>query len=190
MANWYQEQLTNKNFLSPIGFLFLLDKAPKVSFLCQQAEIPSITLGSTDIPTGGYVNLPLETSAEYGELNLQFIVDEDLKNYLELHNWIRALGTPQDFNERGTWITQQNDGRTDTRDYTDDPRYSDATLQVLNNNNQANFNVVFKDLFPIRLDTISFDVTGSDNDYFTSTATFQYSLYEIRNVGSTIRRTT
>ncbi|ABA47108.1 tail completion and sheath stabilizer [Synechococcus phage syn9] len=190
MANWYQEQLTNKNFLSPIGFLFLLDKAPKVSFLCQQAEIPSITLGSTDIPTGGYVSLPLETSAEYGELNIQFIVDEDLKNYMELHNWIRALGTPQDFNERGSWITRQMDGRTDTQDYTDDPRYSDATLQVLNNNNQANFNVVFKDLFPIRLDTISFDVTGSDNDYFTSTATFQYTLYEIRNVSSTSRRTT
>lgn len=109
---------------------------------------------------------------------------------MELHNWIRALGTPQDFNERGSWITRQMDGRTDTQDYTDDPRYSDATLQVLNNNNQANFNVVFKDLFPIRLDTISFDVTGSDNDYFTSTATFQYTLYEIRNVSSTSRRTT
>ena len=45
MANWYQDQLTNKNFLSPIGFVFLLEKARKTSFLCQKAEIPSMTLG-------------------------------------------------------------------------------------------------------------------------------------------------
>ena len=53
MANWYQEQLTNKNFLSPIGFIFILDKALKTSFLCQKAEIPTLNLGNVDLPTRG-----------------------------------------------------------------------------------------------------------------------------------------
>ena len=70
----------------------------------------------------------------------------------------------------------------------EDPRFSDATLQVLNNNNLANFDVVFKDLFPTSLSTLNFDVTQSDNDYFTATATFKYTLYEIRNVNSSRRR--
>ena len=99
MANWYQDQLTNKNFLSPIGFVFVLDKAKKVSFLCQKAEIPSLTLGSVNIPTRGMVPIPVEGNIQYGALNLEFKVDEDLRNYMELHNWIRALGTPQSMKE-------------------------------------------------------------------------------------------
>ena len=95
MANWFQDQLTNRNFLSPIGYLFLLDKAKKVSFLCQQASIPSINLGDVLIPTAGLVPLPREGNIRYGDLTVEFIVDEDLRNYMEIHNWMRALGTPQ-----------------------------------------------------------------------------------------------
>lgn len=182
MANWYQDQLTNKNFLSPIGFIFLLDKAKQVSFLCQRAEIPPVTLGEINIPTRGLVPIPVEGNFRYGDFTVEFIVDEDLKNYMELHNWMRALGTPQEIKERRDWNDLYR------REPSQDPRFSDATLQVLNNNNIANFDVVFKDLFPTELSTLSFDVTGSDNDYFTATATFKYTVYEIRNVNSQTRR--
>ena len=138
MANWYQDQLTNKNFLSPIGFVFVLDKARKVSFLCQKAEIPSLTLGSVNIPTRGMVPIPVEGNIQYGALNLEFKVDEDLRNYMELHNWIRALGTPQTMKERTDWNTKYQGLPSE------DPRTSDATLQVLNNNNIVNFDVVFR----------------------------------------------
>ena len=183
MANWYKEQLTNKNFLSPIGFLFILDKAQKGSFLCQRAEIPDLQLGNVDIPTRGMVPIPVEGNLRYGDLNLEFIVDEDLTNYMELHNWIRALGTPQELKERREWIDRFS---KDTP--SQDPRFSDATLQVLNNNNIANFDVVFKDLFPTGLSTLSFDVTGDDNNYFPAQASFKYVLYEVRNVNSQKRR--
>lgn len=182
MANWYSEQLSNKNFLSPIGFLFILDKANKVSFLCQRAEIPTINLGEVNIPTRGLVPIPVEGNMRYSDFTIDFIVDENLENYMQIHNWMRALGTPQEFKERKVW--REKYAETPTRD----SRFSDATLQVLNNNNIANFDVVFKDLFPVSLSTLSFDVTGNDNDYFTATATFKYTLYEVRNVNSQTRR--
>ena len=103
MANWYQDQLTNKNYLSPIGFVFNLDKARKVSFLCQRASIPDITLGVVELPTRGMVPIPVEGNIQYGNLEVEFLVDEDLRNYMELHNWIRALGTPQSMAERTAW---------------------------------------------------------------------------------------
>jgi len=182
MANWYEDQLTNRNFLSPIGFLFILDKAKKVSFLCQKAEIPTMQLGEVNIPTRGLVPIPVEGNIRYNEFTVDFIVDENLENYMQIHNWMRALGTPQELKERKIW----NDAHS--ADASEDPRFSDATLQVLNNNNIANFDVVFKGLFPISLSTLSFDVTGSDNEYFTASATFKYTLYEIRNVNSQTRR--
>ena len=182
MANWYEDQLTNRNFLSPIGFLFILDKARKVSFLCQKAEIPTVELGQVEIPTRGMVPIPVEGNMRYSEFSMEFIVDEDLRNYMQIHNWMRALGTPQEFKERRVWLNKYADSPSE------DPRFSDATLQVLNNNNQANFDVVFKDMFPVSLSSLPFDVTGGDNDYFTSTATFRYTLYEIRNTNSQTKR--
>ena len=182
MANWYEDQLTNRNFLSPIGFLFILDKARKVSFLCQKAEIPTVELGQVEIPTRGLVPIPVEGNMRYSEFSMEFIVDEDLRNYMQIHNWMRALGTPQEFKERRVWLNKYADSPSE------DPRFSDATLQVLNNNNIANFDVVFKDMFPVSLSSLPFDVTGGDNDYFTATATFRYTLYEIRNKNSQTRR--
>ena len=182
MANWYDDQLSNRNFLSPIGFIFLLNKANKVSFLCQKAEIPTVELGDVQIPTRGLVPIPVEGNMRYSDFNIEFIVDEKLENYMQLHNWMRALGTPQEFAERKLWRDKY------AKDPSEDPRFSDATLQVLNNNNLANFDVVFKDLFPTALSTLNFDVTGSDNDYFTATATFKYTIFEIRNVNSSRRR--
>jgi len=183
MANWYKDQLTNKNFLSPIGFLFVLEKATKTSFLCQKAEIPDITLGQVSIPTRGMVPIPVEGNISYGNLNLEFIVDEDLRNYMEIHNWLRALGTPQDMKERREWYNTYAKGSQEK-----DARFSDATLQVLNNNNIVNFDVIFKNLFPVSLSTIPFDVTGSDNEFFTASATFEYMLYEIRDTNTQKRR--
>lgn len=182
MTSWYDQQLTNRNFLSPIGFLFTLDKAKKTSFLCQRAEIPTITLGEVNIPTRGMVPIPVEGNITYGDFNIEFIVDEDLRNYMEIHNWMRALGTPQDIDERVDF--KDANRSTKTQEY----RYSDGTLSILNNNNISNFDVVFKSLWPTSLSTLGFDVTGSDQDFFTATATFRYTLYEVRNKNSQTRR--
>lgn len=178
-TNWFAEQITNKNFLSPIGFLFLLDKAKNCSFLCQKATIPTFRINDIDIPTRGLVPIPLESTANYEDLTIEFIVDEDLRNYMEIHNWMRAMGTPQDYGERDDWNhTYRLKGSNM------DSKVSDATLQVLNNNNIANFDVVFKSVFPVELSALPFDVTQTDNNYFTAMATFRYILYEVRDPSS------
>ena len=187
MANWYNEQLTNRNFLSPIGFIFTLQKAQKVAFLCQRAEIPEISIGAVEIQTNGFASIPIDGNIEYGDLTLEFIIDEDLRNYMEIHNWIRALGVPQDNSEREIWMDQfQNvnvKGRNEGK-FKD----SDATLGVMSNNNIGNFEVVFRGLFPVSLSTLAFDVTGTDNEFLTATAVFRYMLYEVRDKNSMTRR--
>jgi len=182
MANWYNDQLKNKNFLSPIGFVFVLDKAKKTSFLCQRAAIPDISLGNVDIPTAGRIVIPIEGNVVYGDFSIDFIVDEDMRNYMEIHNWIRALGVPDNVAERQQWINQYQyvEGQ--------DTKYSDGTMQVLNNNNIVNFDVVFKNMFPTSLSTVSFDVTETDNEFLTATANFKYLLYEIREKNRQTRR--
>ena len=188
MESWYDRQLQNRNYLSPIGFVFILEKARKVSFLCQKAELPTMSISEIVVPTPGFVQLPIpDGQATYANLNIEFVVDEDLENYMQIHNWMRAISTPEEYEERFQWI---DDNTYDPNLSTDTARtfVSDASLQVLNNNNVANFDVTFKDAFPVALSSLPFDVTSGDNAYFTATATFRYTLYEVRNVNKSTRR--
>ncbi len=89
-------------------------------------------------------------------------------------------------NLRNKQLDESN--RSDSRSSERNTKWSDATLQVLNNNNLVNFDVVFQSVFPVSLSTLPFDVTGTDNDYFTATATFRYTLYEVREKNSQVRR--
>ena len=47
----WNKQIANKNFLSPIGFKFVLAKYPKVAYLSQAANIPAMNLGVVEQPT-------------------------------------------------------------------------------------------------------------------------------------------
>ena len=179
MSDWYNAQIDNRNYLSPIGFVFLLEKAPKVSYLCQRTSIPTFSVGTIDIPTAGFVRVPIEGNAVYSDLEMEFLVDENLENYMQIHNWMRALGTPTDYIDREVWSRERSKGREDN------PFTSNGTLQVLNNNNLHNFDVTFVDMFPSDLSTLQFDVTMADNEQLRATVTFKYSYYEIRKPNKT-----
>ena len=60
--------------------------------------------------------------------------------------------------------------------------YSDATLQILSNNLVPKFQVMFKDIFPYSLTTITFDATDTDIEYFTAEASFKYTMYNLTDM--------
>ena len=172
--------LTNRNFLSPVGFKFSLKRAPAVAFFCNQANIPSMDLGIAEQPS--YLRtIPVPgDKIQFGDLTLRFLVDEDLVNYMELQKWIRGLGFPdslKDFAdlEKEAVIKPRFANRGDNI-------YSDGTLQILSSNLVAKFNVNFKDLFPVSLSTITFDATDTDVEYFTAEATFKYTIYDLTDL--------
>ena len=92
--NWYEAQVQNRNYLSPIGFLFVLEKAQKISYLCQSTSIPTLTVGSIDIPTPGMAPMRLDGNAQFMDLEVEFLIDEDLTNYMQIYKWLEAVGTP------------------------------------------------------------------------------------------------
>jgi hypothetical protein len=170
-------QIDNRNFLSPTGFKFTLTRTPKVGFFCNQANIPDLNLGIAVQPT--YLK-DLDTPGDkiiFGDLNLRFLVDENLENYMEIQNWIRGLGYPEKLNQfadlEETGVVRGN--------YLKDRQniYSDGTLQVLASSQIPNFQVSFKDLFPYSLSTMTFDSTDTDIQYFTADVSFKYTIYNI-----------
>ena len=177
----FDKQIANRNYMSPLGFKLVLTKTPKVDFLCQSANIPPISMGTAiqpsylkDIPVPGDKVL-------YDDLNVRFLVDEKMENYLAIHKWITGLGYPESIGQYRQLKT--DDKRTDRRvNDSADPlyfQYSDATLQVLNSNYKPSVLINFKDAFPISLSTLDFDVTTRDYNYFTAEVTFKYTIYNI-----------
>ena len=39
----------------------------------------------------------------FGDLNISFLIDEDLSNYLEIQRWIRGLGYPEKLDQFEKW---------------------------------------------------------------------------------------
>ena len=173
MATAFDKQINNRNFLSPVGFKFTLAKEPKVAFFCNSARIPDITLGTAIQPS--YlkdVDVPGD-KIEYGDFQLRFLVDENLVNYMAIHNWLVGLGYP-DSTESFRNLTTNESG---TRELLE--QFSDGSLHILNSNYRDVAIVKFKDLFPVSLSSLNFEASDTDVNYFTAEVIFKYTLYTI-----------
>ena len=177
MKPW-NNQLDNRNYLSPVGFKFSITKVPKADFFSNSASIPGINLGFAEQPT--YLkNIPVPgDKLTYADFSLKFFVDENLTNYLEVHNWLRALGFPENLDEfTALKEFDRYNPTTDARNPLGE--YSDGSLFIYNSQFNEVARVDFKDVFPVSLSTINFDATDTDIQYISAEATFKYSIYNI-----------
>ena len=171
--------IDNRNFLSPLGFKFALKRSPGVAFFCNQANIPSLDLGIAVQPT--YlkdIDRPGD-KITFGDLNLRFLVDEDLVNYMEIQNWIRGLGFPESLDQ---FQELKDENILGPMGKSNDDIYSDGTLQILSSNLIPKFQVIFRDLFPVSLSTVTFDATDTDIEYFTADVGFKYTIYTLTDM--------
>lgn len=176
MANALSNQISNRNYLSPVGFKFTLAKEPKVSFFCTNTRIPEITL-QTEIQQNYLKDIDVPgDKITYGDLSIKFLVDEDMSNYMAIHDWITGLGFPESAQDYRDLLTNQDDLTQPS-----DPKraFSDGSLYILNSNYNTTAIVKFKDLFPVSLTSLEFDSTQTDIQYFTAQASFKYTIYDI-----------
>lgn len=169
---------TNKNLLSPIGFKFVLDKAPKVDFFSNYAGIPAITLGSA-IQTryGKNIDIPGD-KMNFEDFRLRFLVDEDMENYMEIWNWMTGLGFPYSL-EQYADLRENSDKYNSEALKNDFYERSDGTMSILNSSFNVQSQVIFSGLYPVYLSGLDFDATQEDIRYFTAEVTFKYTYYRI-----------
>ena len=169
----FPEQIGNRNFLSPVGFKFTLSKNPKIPFFCNTARIPEINLGTAIQPS--YlkdVDVPGD-KLTYGDFSLTFLVDENMQNYMAVHNWMTGLGFPETTQQFKDLTTDEDGVRNLNR------QFSDGSLHILNSNFRDVAIVKFKDLFPISLTSLDFEASDTNISYFTAEVTFKYTMYDI-----------
>ena len=97
---------------------------------------------------------------EFEDLSIGFIVDEDMQNYLELYDWLHSLGFPERY--------VQYDNQTSKIK-------SDVNIIIHTNKSNPNYNVVFKDVFPVSLGVVNFDTSNTGLEPVVVDATFKYT---------------
>jgi|TARA_B100000424_G_C22696034_1_gene380050 hypothetical protein len=197
-TNANSRQPTKLDYASPTQFRFSIIKLPKVEYFATAANIPGITLGQANQPTP-LKDIPIPgDKLEYDNLNITFLVDENLENYREIHGWLTGLGFPKD-NEQFRNLQNAGSDRFPTTKNTglnkelgqirkavqdDGGLYSDATLFVLTSKNNANLEVRFRDLYPVSLSGLDYNQQETDIQYLTANVTFAYKIYEFATVGA------
>lgn len=175
------EQPTNLNYLSPLGFKFTLRRLPTVNYFCQSVDIPAISMTPINTPTPVGTLVRPGDKLVYDPLTITFRVDEDMKNYIEMVNWLEGLGHPtslqqtRDLSKLSPISLQTSIGSMQTI-------VSDATLTILTSHKNPGLNAFFSDAFPTSLSALRFNSMANDVDYLEATATFSYRKYTLERI--------
>jgi len=183
LVNSYESSRpTTYDFLRPNAFRFQIKDLPNTSFTCQSANLPSLNIGNAVQPTP-FTDIPvIGDKILYGDFTIRFLISEDMSNYLEIYNWINALGFPNNYTQFESFVQNRPTAFPFIRDKQNNLAvlaYSDGTLTILDSTNNPKVNIIFKELFPISIEALDFDVVSQDVQYFTAIASFRYKVFDI-----------
>lgn len=162
---------TNTNFLLPAGFQIIVKKLPTTTFFTQDISIPGFSLPNV-VQANPFLGIPLTGDhIDFEALSMSFKVDEDLRNYLEIYNWICGEGYPDDYEQYKTLAEKTK--------FSQEGLYSDITILITTNIMNANLQFTFRDAFPVSLSGFRLTTTDNNLTEIMTTATFKYTKYDI-----------
>jgi hypothetical protein len=161
-----QRQPSNTNYIQNTGFFFGLQRLPNVKYFCQEANLPGLNFNEVIQPTR-FINVKHPgNKITYEQLEISFIVDEDLSNWREVHDWMKSIVNIESVDEQIAPADQ----------------FSDATLILLNSAMRENVRVKFKGCFPISLTGLRFLTTPAETEPQMATMSLVYDTYNIEKV--------
>jgi hypothetical protein len=166
-------QPKNINYFIPTGFRFQINQIPNVNYFCQSANLPGLSVGVATQATPFKDISRQGDKALFNELRISFIVDEELRNWLEIYDWLVGYSFPKKFEQYKKIVSKGY-------------LTSDAVLMILSSHKNIQYKVTFTDCFPTDLSDIDMTVATTDTDIVLADTTFVYTNYNIeRMIGDT-----
>lgn len=168
---------TNVNLLHPNKFSLSFQRLPEMQYFCQGVSVPGISMGEAPRNTP-FVDLysPGE-KAIYDLLSVTFFVDEELKSWLGVHDWIRAMTFPENFEE---YLALGKQVRNIPN--VDRPQFSDAILTLYSTSFKPYYRFKFFDCFPISLSAFVVSADQTPENTITADASFRFAYYNVEKL--------
>ena len=166
-----------KNTASALAFRMSVQRLPNVVYMTQKVYIPGLFLPSTE-QANPFVGVKQQGDhILYEEATINFVVDQDFKNWLEIYSWIRGQGFP-DSNQEYTDLVKGDPAQGLGK-------WSSVTL--LGEDQGSRKSVIEFELinaFPVSLSGVQFDTTikSPEADQLNATVKFAYTQMDVRPV--------
>jgi hypothetical protein len=151
-----QKNLTdNRNLLSPIGFKLTInnEKYANTEFFVTSIGIPEISAEEVQMKFRGETGYTSGEQRQFGALSLRMAIDEDMKNYTEIYDWL----------ERNTKGHEE----------------CDMILSIMSSHSSVNKQLQFKSAFPTSLGGVEFSTQSTSIDYLQADVSFRYTEFVI-----------
>lgn len=172
LTSYLNDTPKNKDFLRPSNFRFFIRSIPHVNYFVTEVNMPGLLLKTIQLPNQTRT-LPLSGDhPTYEPLQITFMVDEDMNNWLELHNWISGLGYPLS--------TDQYKNYKDSK-----PKFekkSTGLLYFQTGAKNLNIEVTFHDIHPFTVGNFVMRTADQQAQPVMASAGFNYAYYELRDI--------
>lgn len=155
------------NYFSPLEFQVNVKRLPNVEFFVQRISIPSVSGNPAIMPTPFNKLNMTPDKLQYSYLDLSFIVDESMSNYIEVLNWIKGTTFPERYTQYRN-LAQSEHGIE-----------SDITIVALNSHKNPSIKIKFTNCAPVSLSEVVLDTTAPDIVYPTATVVFSYDYFDV-----------
>lgn len=171
--------LCNTNLLQSAKFIFSIPRLPAMQFFCQAVNIPGVNSQSTvQISPFRDMGIPGD-KMEYEDLDITFLVDEELKSWASIYYWIKGYTQAETFDD---YVNLDKLSKYSQYEFINTPQYADALLTTLSADGKPKVNFQFVDLFPVYLSNIPLDVRLDSSTIITATASFRFKRYSVTTV--------
>ena len=166
---------------------------PLTQWFVVSCNVPGVTMGQGVIPTP-LIEIPLMgDKLTYDQFNMTFLVDEKLKNYIELNDWLVNMAAPQNHDQFGARTSDYViapsqptkfyvDGKVMTGSTSDRDLYCDIQLTILSSKNNPVAVITMQNAFPVTLSALDYTQQDTDTTYVQCNVSFAFMLYTIAAV--------
>ena len=170
---------------------------PLTEWFVISCNIPGITMGQGVVPTP-LTDVPfIGDKLTYDQFSMTFLVDEKMKNFIELHDWLINMAAPQ---KNSQFMAQTSDYVLDTGQRTkfyrdiegvstqvtgntsDRELYCDIQIFILSSKNNPVAKFTLQNAFPVSLSALDYSSQDSDTNYVQCNVSFAFPFYTIESL--------
>jgi hypothetical protein len=155
----------NLNYLQGNSFRVLFQRSPNTAFHLQSVNLPGVSISTGDNSTPGLQWDIVGNQLSFDAIDLEFIVDEDLANWLEIYDWLHEMSDPNLGKSTGTLQEQ----------------LTEMQLFIYTNSNNPSKLFTFHNVYPVSISSINF-TTQSTGEPILATVSCNYTTYEMEPV--------
>lgn len=148
-------QFNGLNYLTSNRATLQINGLQDVEFAITSFNLPSLTLEYSQVSTPFMAGKEATSKPDFGEITISFLVDEEMKNWLAIFDWMIDLSFTKSIKSR----------------------FVDGTITVYSSHNNPIISFKLSEIVPIYLSDIQFTEGSGETSPITATARFALTYY-------------